>query len=147
MTRLLTRPTSLLPTMFEDFIDPWNGIFANSALLNINRTVPAVNITTVNGDFLFTMAVPGMKKEDFKIDFEDNLLIISCENEDTVEDVNAKYSRKEYNYSSFKRTFSIPVKVNTDKIEAQYVDGILKIKIPLKEELKIHNGHKHILIK
>lgn len=148
MTKLLTRPTtSLFPTIFENFIDPWNGFFDNSNYMPFTKTIPAVNITTVNGDYQLSMAVPGMKKEDFKIDFEENTLAISCEKEETKEEDHLKYSRKEYNYSSFKRTFSIPSEVNIDKIEASYTDGVLKIKMPLKEELKIHNGHKHILVR
>jgi len=147
MTKLLTRSTNLLPTFFEDIINPWNSVFGSNGFFPSSGSVPAVNITTSNGDYLFSMAVPGMKKEDFKIDYDDSLLTISCEKEETNEEKNAKYTRKEYNFSSFKRSFSIPTEINVERIEAHYQDGILHIKLPIKEALKLSGEHKHIAVK
>lgn len=147
MTNSLTRQSSLVPTIFDDLVNPWADLLSNFRLGSVNYTIPAVNITTLNGDYFISMAVPGMKKEDFKIDFNDNLLTISCSNEASTEDKNARYTRKEYNYASFSRTFTIPNEVNIDKIDAHYENGLLSIKIPTREEFKKQSASKHIPIK
>lgn len=148
MSKSLTRQSSLIPTIFDDFITPWNNLFPNPLrMLPSSPNVPAVNISTSNGDYNLTMAVPGLKKEDFKIDFEDSLLTISCEREEEKHREDERFTRKEYNYSSFSRTFTLPTEVNVDKIEAHYIDGVLKIKMPIKEEFKHTNVQKHIAIK
>ncbi len=136
-----------MPTIFDDLVNPWTDLFNNFRLGPSNFSVPAVNITTHNGDYTITMAVPGMKKDDFKIDFDDNLLTISCSKEASNEDKNARYTRKEYNYASFSRTFTIPNEVNTDKIDAHYENGLLSIKLPIREEFKKIAASKHIPIK
>lgn len=99
-------------------------------------SVPAVNIAENKDHYLVSLAVPGMKKEDFKIDMDGNMLTISSEKEETREEKEAKFTRKEYNYSSFSRSFTIPDDVNSEKIEARYEDGVLKMTLPRKEEAK-----------
>ncbi len=147
MTNSLTRQSSLMPTIFDDLVNPWTDLLSNFRMGTSSFSVPAVNITSHNGDYLISMAVPGMKKDDFKIDFNDNLLTISCSKEDSMEDKNARYTRKEYNYASFSRTFTIPNEVNTDKIDAHYENGLLSIKLPSREEFKKQSTSKHIPIK
>jgi HSP20 family protein len=147
MTNSLARQASLMPTVFDDLVNPWADLLSNFRLSSSNFSVPAVNITTQNGDYTIAMAVPGMKKDDFKIDFDDNLLTISCSKEETNEDNNSRFTRKEYNYSSFSRTFTIPNEVNADKIDAHYENGLLSIKLPSREEFKKHTTSKHISIK
>lgn len=75
-----------------------------------------------------SVAAPGMKKGDFKIDLDGNVLTISAETEQKKEEKGDKFSRQEYNYSSFSRSFNLPDAVNKDKIEAHYEDGVLKLK-------------------
>ena len=94
-----------------------------------------------------SLAAPGLQKKDFKIDVEGNLLTISCELEDTVEEKEEKFSRKEYSYSSFERSFTLPDEVNKEKIDARYNDGILEIKLPKKEEAKKLSISKQIEVK
>ncbi len=147
MTNLLTRQSSLLPSIFDDLDNPWTDLVSNFRIGSNNFSVPAVNITSQNGDYLISMAVPGMKKDDFKIDYKDNLLTISCSKEDSTEDKNARYTRKEYNYTSFSRSFTIPNEVNSDKIDAHYENGLLSIKLPAREEFKKQTTSKHIPIK
>lgn len=147
MTNLLTRQSSLLPSIFDDLDNPWTDLVSNFRIGSNNFSVPAVNITSQNGDYLISMAVPGMKKDDFKIDYKDNLLTISCSKEDSIEDKNARYTRKEYNYTSFSRSFTIPNEVNSDKIDAHYENGLLSIKLPAREEFKKQTTSKHIPIK
>lgn len=108
--------------------------------------IPAVNITEHKDDYRVSLAVPGMKKDDFKIDVEGNMLTISSEKETTKEDKDKKFTRKEYNYSSFSRTFTLPEEINKEKIEAKYEEGVLKITLPRREEAK-KIAAKHIAVK
>jgi HSP20 family protein len=98
--------------------------------------MPAVNITENNDEYKVTLAAPGMKKDDFKIDVEGNMLTISSEKEESKEEKEKRFTRKEYNYSSFSRSFTLPEEINKEKIEASYEEGILKIALPRKEEVK-----------
>jgi len=122
--------------MFEDFFKPWNEWYDKGGLLSRTLNIPAVNITEQKNDYLVSLAVPGMKKEDFKIDVDGNMLTISSEKEETKEEKEKRFTRKEYNYSSFSRSFTLPDEVNKEKIDAQYEAGVLKITLPRKEEVK-----------
>ena len=94
------------------------------------------------------MAVPGMKKEDFKVEIDNNMLIISSEKEEQKEETRKKdnYIRKEFNYQSFFRSFSLPEYIDEDKVEASYKDGILHVTIAKKEGVK-KKANKTIAIK
>ena len=82
-------------------------------------------------------AVPGMDKNDFKIDLDNNILTISSEKVNNNQERNDKYTRKEYSYQSFKRSFTLPKNiVDSEKIKAKYNAGELVIEIPKKEEAK-----------
>ena len=125
-----------VPSVFNDFFKPWNEWFDNGGIYGRIMNIPAVNITEQKDDFRVELAVPGMKKDDFQVDMDGNLLTISCETKETKEEKEAKYTRKEYNYSSFSRSFTLPEEVNRDKVEARYENGILKLVLPKKEEAK-----------
>lgn len=143
----LTRFTERTPFIFDDFFKPWNNWFENDFFNERMMTVPAVNIRDNKDDFMVSLAVPGMKKEDFTIDVEGNMITISCEKEEKKEDKDAKFTRKEFNYSSFTRSFTLPDEIMKDKIEARYVDGVLKLNLPKKEEAKKTVISKHIAVK
>lgn len=97
-------------------------------------TVPAVNIVENDTDFVLSLAAPGMSKKDFNIDLKDDILTISSEKEIENEEKNENFTRKEYNFSSFKRSFTLPSDlVDSDKISATYKNGELLVKIPKKE--------------
>lgn len=146
-TRAITKP-GMLPTVFDDFFKPWNEWFDSSNLfLGRTMTMPAVNIVENKEDYMVSLAVPGMKKEDFNIDVDGNMLTISSEKEESKEEKEDKYTRKEYNYSSFSRSFTLPDEVNKEKIEAKYEDGVLKLMLPKKEEAKKLAAGKHIAVK
>ena len=104
--------------------------------INEGGTLPRVNITESDEDFRVEMAAPGMKREDFHVELNNDTLVISSEISDTKEEDNASYTRKEFNYESFKRSFHLPNTVEGDKIEAKYQDGLLRLVIPKKEEAK-----------
>jgi HSP20 family protein len=148
-TRALTRNGGeTLPSLFSDLFRPWNDwVNEGSSFMGGTLNVPAVNITDNKDDFKVSLAVPGMKKEDFNIDVEGNMLTISCEKEDKKEEEDAKYTRKEYNYSSFCRSFTLPDEVNKEKIDARYEDGVLKLVLPKKEEARQLKTSKQITVK
>ena len=99
---------------------------------------PSTNIMETNDDFKLQMAVPGVKKEDIKIDLEKNVLNISSEKgtEENEKD-GEKYTRREFAYGTFCRSFTLPETINTDKIGAEVKDGILTVKLPKKTETKV----------
>jgi len=109
-------------------------------------SVPAANITENKDYYEVALAVPGMKKDDLKIDVQGNLLTISSEKEETKEETDKQFTRKEYNYSSFTRSFTLPDEVNQEKIGAKYEDGILKLTLPRREESKKFSA-KQITVK
>ena len=146
-TKSLVKSGEMFPTVFEDFFKPWNEWFDNGDLVRKIMKVPSVNVTESKDSYIVSIAAPGMKKNDFKIDIGGNMLSISCEKEETKEEKEKKYTRKEYNYSSFSRSFTLPDDVTKDKIEALYEDGILNLKLPKTEESKKTTAIKHVTVK
>jgi HSP20 family protein len=125
------------PSIFNRFFDGDWMDWRNSNFADVNSTLPAVNILENENDFQIELAVPGLKKEDFKIDFDNGSLIISSEIKDEKESKAQNFTRKEFSYKSFQRTFSIPKNlINHDKIAASYENGLLKITLPKAEEVK-----------
>jgi HSP20 family protein len=98
---------------------------------------PAVNIAETESQFHIELAVPGLKKEDFKINLEKNILSVSAEKKTENVDENKKYSKREYSYDAFTRTFTLPESADYANIVAEYTDGILNINVAKKEEAKI----------
>lgn len=135
-TQALSKSTAKVPSVFDDFFKPWNEWFDNSGLWGRTMNVPAVNIAENENEYQVSLAAPGLKKDDFKIGVEGNMLTISSEKEDNKEEKDKTFTRKEYNYSSFSRIFTLPEEINREKIEAKYEDGVLKIALPKKEEAK-----------
>lgn len=133
--------------VFDDFFKPWNEWFDDSKLMNKVVTVPPVNIKESNKQYNVSLAVPGMKKEDFKINIEGNMLTISAEKEENKEEKDEKFSRKEYSFSSFSRSFTIPDDVKQEHIDAAYDNGVLIIHLPRKEKEKNIETSKKISVK
>lgn len=127
---LVNRNSILFPTFMNEFFKPdWFG-----GMENFNTDLPAVNIKENEKDFELELAMPGMKKDDFNVEVDDGVLTISSEvnNEDETREEN--YTRKEFSYASFRRSFTLPETVDEDNINASYVDGILRLTLPKKEE-------------
>jgi HSP20 family protein len=147
VTRALTKPTGrLLPSVFEDFFRPMDEFFERGPWGRVIN-VPAVNVIENTDEYKLSFAVPGMKKNDFRIDIDGNLLTVSAEVEERKEEKKDEFTREEYNFSSFNRTFTLPDEVNKEKIEAAYVDGVLKLSLPKKEEAKKALITKHVPVK
>lgn len=122
--------TSPMDRFFRnDFLDFWGED-------RLIETVPSLNVREEKNNYLVDMAAPGLKKEDFDIHVDGSLLTISCdkETESKEEKETNGYSRREYSYSSFSRTVSLPEFADTEKIAAKYTDGILSLTIPKKPE-------------
>ncbi|MFD1014881.1 Hsp20/alpha crystallin family protein [Winogradskyella rapida] len=118
--------------------DIFNRDFPSVLTSNFNTgmTLPQVNIKETADAFIVDMAVPGLKKSDFQIDLDNDLLSISTETKEENEHKDANYTRREFGYASFKRSFNLPESVDEDAINARYEDGILSILLPKKEEAK-----------
>jgi len=119
---------NVFPSLINEFFNDDFGM----NFLNRSHSVPSVNSVENNDSFEIDLAVPGMKKEDFTIELNDKVLVISSETSNTME--NDKMRLNEFNFSSFQRSFRIPESVELDKIKANYKNGILKIKLPKKKD-------------
>lgn len=134
----IIKRNEFLPHVFDDFFskDLWDwGLNNNSST---NTTIPAVNIRETSEAFEVEMAAPGMNKEDFKVELDGNMLTITSElQKENEEKEGQRYTRREFSYQSFRRTFQLPKDVvDADKIEAKYENGVLRLLVPKKEEAK-----------
>jgi HSP20 family protein len=146
-TKDLIRRGETLPSVFQDFFKPWDRWFdTNGGSLSQMLTVPAVNIVEKKDHFDISLAAPGMKKDDFNIDVEGNLLTISAESEQNREEKDERHTRREFNYTSFSRSFTLPEGVMKDRIDASYENGLLRLMLPKTEEAKKPSS-KHITVK
>lgn len=107
-----------------------------SSNFNTGMSLPKVNIKETTDAFVVEMAIPGLKKSDLQIELDHDTLSISTEMKEEKEEKEANYTRREFGYSSFKRTFTLPDSVDDNQIDATYQDGILNILLPKKEEAK-----------
>lgn len=131
MANLVRRNPSQYADPWRDFfdIDLWGNRPANKA-----SSFPAVNICEDDKNFMVDVVAPGFKKEDFKINMQDEILTISAESkQESKEGSGKEYSRREYSYSSFTRSFQLPENAKAESIGARYEDGVLKINIPKTE--------------
>ena len=125
---------SLLDRFFEgDLMDFGFRNYAGS-----DSTLPAVNVKETDNEFHIEVAAPGLKKDDFKVNFDNGRLTISSERKHEHEEKDGgKITRREFSYQAFQRSFDVPGNlVNADKIGAKYTDGILQITLPKREEVK-----------
>lgn len=116
----------------------FDSIFTDSFFAGREATlVPAVNISETADQYQIELAAPGLSKEDFKVILERKLLSIVVQKEQSNEQDNKNYSRREFSYNSFTRSFTLPDSADEHNIHAKYNDGILLIQIPKKEEAKM----------
>lgn len=127
-----------LPSVFDDmFKTDWLGGTTN--VNSIGTSIPAVNIQENEDNFMVAVAAPGKAREDFRIELENDVLTISSEEkkENETSEKNGRFTRKEFSYSNFKRAFSLPETVDSEKISASYNNGVLEINLPKREEAKV----------
>jgi HSP20 family protein len=124
---------SWLDRYFEGDLMDWNTWNFTGA----NTTLPAVNVKEKNHEYLLEVAAPGMKRDDFKVSYDDGRLTIASEKKEEVSKKEERVTRREFSYQSFQRSFTIPEdQVNAEKISARYSDGILYLTLPKREEVK-----------
>jgi|TARA_B100001093_G_scaffold3604_1_gene3738 HSP20 family protein len=117
--------------VFTSLID---DLFINQDWNHISATLPAANIIEADDHFNIELAAPGKKKSDFTIELDEGVLTISSETETKSTEKDDSFTRKEFGYSSFKRSFNIPETISADKISASYKEGILTVSLPKKAE-------------
>src|ERR1700753_1052606 len=115
---------ALMPGFNDVFESIFNDTFFSDRMVS---RVPAVNISESENNYHVELAAPGLKKEDFKLNLERNQLTISVEQTDEQQDEQKNYSKREYSYRSFVRSFTLPESADHGQIEASYADGILRI--------------------
>ncbi|MFN7910514.1 MAG: Hsp20/alpha crystallin family protein [Bacteroidota bacterium] len=126
-----------LNSFFDDFLMKDLFHWTNKGLNHSNFT-PSVNILSNNDHYDLQVLAPGMVKSDFKIEVDQNKLIISAEVSNKTDNQESNFIRKEFNYFSFKRSFALPKEqIDLEKISATYTDGILKINIPKIEKQEV----------
>ena len=127
---LIRKQPSFFPSLIDDFIKTdWN-----LKVPTFSGTVPAVNIKELDSQFEIELAVPGMKKDDFEIEVEDGVLSISSTQEEEQVNEKGKFTRREFSYSSFRRSFTLPDSVDPTKIDATYKEGVLLVLLPKHKE-------------
>ncbi|AEW00568.1 heat-shock protein [Niastella koreensis] len=134
------------PSLFDDFFSREFFNWGNSNFSSTSTTVPAVNIKESAEEFKVEVAAPGMDKKDFVITLDGNQLTISSAKQGEETKKEEIYTRREFSYQSFTRTFQLPKDVvDSEKIMATYENGLLNLTIPKKEEAK-QKGPKQIAI-
>ncbi len=125
-------------SFFDDFITKDLFDWTDKNFAGLGSNLPSVNLKETDTNIEIELAAPGMKREDFKVEIDNDMLMISSEKEEEKEEVGKKenYIRKEFNYQSFYRAFSLPETANENKIDANYKDGILHVVIEKKEGAK-----------
>ena len=126
------RKNSFFPSLMDDFFgkDFYPVLFEKDTKIS----KPAVNVMEEEKEFNIELAAPGLTRKDFNVDLDHDVLTISSEKEEKTEDKKENFTRREFSYSGFSRSFSLPDTVDAEKIKASYQEGILRVSIPKKEQ-------------
>ena len=129
------RPVTSLSQIFDTFFN--EDILNYPTKVNhLKKSVPSVNIKESENAFNLELAAPGLTKADFKIELHEDILTISAEQKVDNEVKEDKYTRREFSFQSFKRSFNLPETIDTSNINAKYENGVLLVDLPKKEEAK-----------
>jgi HSP20 family protein len=121
-------------SLFEDFFNDLPVVFKNE--MNNWTGLAPVNIKETDKNYHLELVAPGFDKADFKVNLENNMLTISAEKKEETKSENEKHIRREYNFRSFKRSFTVDEEIDASNIEAKYVNGVLTLNLPKKETVK-----------
>ncbi len=135
MTLVRTKPEMRFQGLFDNFFSPEFQLLNRSGV-GSSLSLPKVNIKEGEDGYRLELAVPGMAKEDFQIKLDQDVLSISSEKKEEATEDNKEYRRQEFSYQAFERRFNLPEDVDSEKITANYVNGVLSIEIPKREEAK-----------
>jgi len=131
----------IVPSVTRFIDDDWTSLFDwnKQGFPNQSMTVPSTNIKETDGEYIVEMAAPGMSKEDFQVEIDNDVLLIKSEKKiENQEEKEENYTRQEFSYQSFQRSFTLNNRVVDDsKIKANYDKGILRLVIPKREEAKV----------
>ena|SRR5690554_3613639 len=136
MTLIRTKPEMRFQGLFDNLFSPEFQILNRSGLAATSPSLPKVNIKEGEDGYLLELAVPGMAKENFKIKLDQEVLSISSEKKEEATEDAKEYRRREFTYHAFERRFNLPEDVDSEKISANYVNGVLSVEIPKLEEAK-----------
>lgn len=126
---LVKRNYQITPSFFDQLIYNELGRQKDSMEKQL-----ATNISESDTQFLLEIAVPGKSKSDFKIEINKEILTIGLETKNEISENDPQYYKKEFDYSSFQRSFTLPDSVAADQIDARYTNGVLKLVLPKKKE-------------
>lgn len=152
MALTLKRSGSLLPGLSTDFLT--NDFFTFPSAFNgdggvfknwFRSDLPSVNVIENTNNFQIEMAAPGMEKKDFKVEFDNGVLTISSEKKKEEEEKGKNYTRKEFSFNAFSRSFNLPDNCIPDKITAEYDKGMLTLTLP-KQEVTVSKAKKEIKV-
>ena len=137
LVRFRNKPASRSFNNFmDDFFAPLPSIIRDDFNTPGFPGLVPVNVKENEGEYVLEVIAPGLEKDDFKINLEENTLTVSAEKKKEVENTNEKHIRKEYKYASFKRSFTLEENIDADNISAKYVNGVLTLNLPKKAEVK-----------
>lgn len=134
-------PDSWFPSLVNDWLQ--HDLYLSPSTTTMQQ--PAVNIQETDKVFIMELAVPGFDKKELAVTVENDILSIASEVESNAK-ADSRYTRREYSYSAFRRTFTIPENVNSKKIDAHYTDGVLTITLP-KKEVTVQDKRENIRIR
>ena len=141
-----------LPSLFSDLFNPPSffgrdmfDLDSNLISTRLGITVPTANIKETSKEFELELAAPGLDRKDFSIEINNHTLMVSAEKELQKEEEDEGYSKREYSFNSFSRSFSLPQNIKEDKVEAKYEKGVLKISIPKEKETEVKPSHKIVV--
>jgi HSP20 family protein len=138
MTLVKFNPNSTKKNSLMSGYDVFDSIFNDSFFSDrMMSKVPAVNISETTDHYHLELAAPGLKKEDFKLNLERDVLSVSVEQTTQNDSQDRNYNKREFSYSSFVRSFTLPESADVDGIQAKYTDGVLNIDIPKREDAKM----------
>ncbi|SFO58543.1 heat shock protein Hsp20 [Chitinophaga sp. YR627] len=137
LVKKTTNAFPVFPSLFDDFFSREFFNWGNNNYSSTSTTVPSVNIKETADSYEVEVAAPGMDKKDFNITLDGNTLTISSSKQQAQEKKESNYTRREFSYQSFQRSFELPKNVvDEDKINARYDNGLLHLIIPKKEDAK-----------
>jgi HSP20 family protein len=133
-----------VPAYWDDFFN--DRVFNNFNNNQCNHTSPAVNVIEEDKGFRIEVAVPGLSRDDFNIEVDNDVLTISSVEKEKKEDKKHNYTRREFSYRSFKRSFQLPETIDQDQIQASHEAGVLSLNLPKKDEV-VQKAPKQIEVK
>ncbi len=140
MSSLVKKKESIMPSWANDLFDTSRffsprlfDLGTDPFSIDFSNRIPNANINETEKEYKIELAVPGLDKKDFKVAVDNGVLYVSSEKEEDRKEEDANYTRREYSYNSFRRTFSLPDNCIAEKIKAKYENGILNLVLPKKE--------------